>query len=138
MEQEEVVGAAAVVAEGFEEENNVEPDPLRQGEGAIEGLPGATYVSRALSPVFAYRLARNVHPLLPPPLTPLVTLHWAYSSTRPLGLPPLGYRRGRWGSSPLDTASQARADPRSSPMEPRVRVRLLSLPSCIWLMIMPS
>jgi hypothetical protein len=124
MEQVEVVGAAAVVAEGCEEENDdVEPDPLRPGEGAIEGLPGATYVSRALSPVFAYRLARNVH--LPASslllcLTPHVTLPIELT-TQP------GYRRGRWGSSPLGTASQARADPRSSPTEPRVRVLLVHL-----------
>lgn len=38
------------------------PEPLSPGEGAIAGLPGATYVSRALSPAFAYRLARNVRP----------------------------------------------------------------------------
>jgi hypothetical protein len=44
------------------DEDERAPEPLSPGEGAIAGLPGATYVSRALSPAFAYRLARNVRP----------------------------------------------------------------------------
>jgi hypothetical protein len=43
------------------------PEPLQEGEGAIEALPGAVYVSRALPPTFSYRLSRHV--LRAPPST---------------------------------------------------------------------
>ena len=59
---DEVRHRTAVDADADEAERA--PEPLSPGEGAIAGLPGATYVSRAFSPAFAYRLARNVRPFV--------------------------------------------------------------------------